>query len=208
MEQRDIRRFRKRAILIHWLHFVPFAVLLVTGAMMFFDATSMGGGRQIRTIHQVAAAFYVLVPVFYAIVDPSSVVRFLKSTFRWDQSDLAWLKSSVGFYFGSKEQAPPQDYLNGDQRLWQLIVVVSGLAFTLTGILQWFFKMKIPVALYQWFLLAHATAFVVATLTFFVHLYLTTMHPTFDESLSAMLDGKVSESYARRHYSKWRADGQ
>jgi len=189
--------------MVHWLHFAPFVVLLVTGALMFLDATGMSGGQQIRAIHKVAAAFYVLVPVFYAIVDPRSVVNFVKSTLRWDRSDLDWLKASRRFYFGSNAEMPPQGYLNGDQKLWQLIVVVSGLIFTLTGVLQWFFKLKIPVALYQWVTLSHAAAFVVIAFAFFVHLYLTTLHPRLDESLSSMLDGKVSASYAREHYAKW-----
>ena len=203
MEQRTVLRFRKRAILVHWLHFVPFVVLLVTGALMFFDATGMSGGRQVRVVHQFAAAFYVVVPVFYAIVDPKGAMSFLKLTFQWERSDLAWLRASLGFYFGRKAQMPPQGYLNGDQRLWQLIVVVSGAVFVLTGTLQWFFKLKIPLEFYQWVTLSHAAAFVVILVAFFAHLYLTTLHTAFEESLSAMLDGKVSPSYARDRYGKW-----
>ena len=206
MEQRTVQRFRKRAILIHWLHFVPFAILLITGALMFFDGTVMSGARQVRAVHQFAAAFYVVVPVFYAVADPRGVMSFLKLTFRWDRGDLAWLKSATGFYFGRKVQMPSQGYLNGDQKLWQLIVVISGVIFTLTGTLQWFFKLKIPLVLYQWVTLSHAAAFVLILFTFFVHLYLATMHPRFEESLSAMLDGKVSPPYARDHYAKWYED--
>jgi cytochrome b subunit of formate dehydrogenase len=50
MEQRTVERFRKRAILIHWLHAASFAVMLITGTIMFFDLTSMEGGHQIRKI--------------------------------------------------------------------------------------------------------------------------------------------------------------
>ena len=47
------------------------------------------------------------------------------------------------------------------------------------------------------------TAFVVVAVIFLAHFYLRTLHPNFPESLASMLDGKVSESYARDHYSKW-----
>lgn len=98
---------------------------------------------------------------------------------------------------------PPQGYLNGDQKLWQLVVIITGLLFMLPGILLWFFKFKIPVVLYQWVSLTHAVSFVVSLFMFLVHLYLTMLHPAFEESLSSMVDGKISESYARTHYSKW-----
>jgi cytochrome b subunit of formate dehydrogenase len=39
--------------------------------------------------------------------------------------------------------------------------------------------------------------------TFMAHFYLHTLNPRFEESLSAMLDGKVSASYASKHYRKW-----
>jgi len=73
----------------------------------------------------------------------------------------------------------------------------------LTGIILWFFKLKVPDRVYQWVLLTHAFAFVVISVMFLLHFYLRTLHPTFDESLSSMLDGKVSTTYALKHYSKW-----
>ncbi len=203
MEQRTVERFRKRAILIHWFHAAPSAVLLITGALMFFDLISFSGGHQITMIHGIAAVFFVIVPVLYSLFDPKASISFLKEAFRWDQDDLAWLRASVRFYFGGKVQMPPQGYINGDQKLWQLIVIITGLVSTLTGIMLWFFKLKMPVVLYQYVLLTHAIAFVVVSFMFLVHFYLTTLHPEFEESLSSMLDGKVSSSYAHEHYSKW-----
>ena len=203
MEQRTVRRFRTRAILMHWLNFAPFIILLTTGALMFLDVPGISGARQIGSVHQVAAAFFIGFPVLYLALDPRSALDFLKSTFRWNKNDLAWLRGSPRYYFGGSTSAAPQGYLNGDQKLWQLIVVVCGLVLTVTGLVQWFFRLKIPVMAYQWVLLAHGAAFVVLLFAFIIHLYLVTMHPKSNESLSAMLDGKISESYAREHYSAW-----
>ena len=203
MEQRTIVRFRKRAILIHWLFAVTFAVMLVTGGIMFFDLTSMDGGVQIRTIHRTAAVFFVLLPVIYMILDPKTAIGFLREALRWDRDALVWLRMSLKYYFAGKGQMPPQGYINGDQKLWQLLVIVTGVVFALTGILLWFFKLKIPLAFYQSVLLTHAVSFVVFLLMFPVHFYLTTLHSRFEESLSSMIDGKVSESYAKEHYTKW-----
>jgi len=203
MEQRKLERFRKRVILIHWLEATSFAILLVTGAIMFFDLPGLAGGRQIRVIHQVAAVFFVVIPVMFAIFDPRAAMSFLKNTVKWDRDDREWLRKALGYYFGKKADMPPQGYLNGDQKLWQLVVLNTGLIFMLTGVLMWFFKFKIPVMLYQWILLTHEVAFIVISFSFLVHLYLTMLHPGFEESLSAMVNGKISASYARNHYSKW-----
>ena len=163
--------------MIHWLHVVPFSVLAITGTIMFFHAAGFAGAREIRTIHRVAAAFFVVIPVLYSLFDPRSVINFLKEAFSWHRDDLAWLKATARFYFGGNVQMPPQGYLNGDQRLWQLVVVVTGGVFAVTGVLQWFFRLKVPQLLYQCALLTHATAFVVAVTMFLVHFYLTTLHP-------------------------------
>jgi formate dehydrogenase subunit gamma len=206
VDQRTVTRFRKRAILVHWLHVAPFAVLAISGSLMLFHLTSFAGALQIRTIHRVAAAFFVIVPVLYSLLDPRSAITFLKEAFQWHRDDLAWFKAAPSYYSSGKVQMPPQGYLNGDQRLWQLVVVVTGGVFAVTGVLQWFFQLKMPQMLYQYVSLAHATAFVVAVFMFFVHFYLAALHPRFEESLSSMVDGKVSESYAREHYGKWHED--
>jgi formate dehydrogenase subunit gamma len=203
MEPRTITRFRKRAILFHWLFAVTFIVMFITGGIMFFDLTGMAGGVQIRLVHRVAAVFFVLLPVIYILIDPASAIDFLKRAFRWDRDALAWLRSSLRFYSGRKVQMPPQGYINGDQKLWQLIVITTGLVLALSGTVLWFFKLNIPLVSYQWVLLVHAASFVVVLFMFPVHFYLTTLHSSFEESLSSMMDGKVSASYAREHCRKW-----
>lgn len=189
--------------MIHWLQAASFAILLITGAIMFFDLTDVIGGQQIRAIHKVAAVSFAIIPLVYTLFDPKAAMNFLKETFRWDGDARSWLRRSVSFYFGRKVQMPPQGYINGDQKLWQLVVTVSGSVFILTGILMWFFKFKMPQELYQWVSLTHALAFVVVSFMFLVHFYLTVLHPEFEESLGAMVDGKVSSAYARKNYTKW-----
>jgi len=203
MEQRNIVRFRKRVILLHWIQVISFIILLISGLIMLSDVTSIIGGQLIRTIHLTAAAFFVIVPVLFAIMDPKAMIKFLKETFYWDRDNLRWLRSSISYYLGRKQDMPPQGYLNGDQKLWQLIVILSGIIFTLSGIMMWFFKLKMPLMAYQATLITHTVAFFVVSCFFVVHIYLTTLSLKFDESLSSMVDGTVSDSYAREHFSKW-----
>jgi len=170
---------------------------------MFFDLEGMSGGHQIRTIHKTAAVFFVIWPIAFSLFDPKAALGFLEEAFRWSRDDLAWLQASASYYSGRKVQVPPQGYVNGDQRLWQLVVFVTGSVFIATGVLLWFFRLKMPLTLYQGILVTHATAFVIVSVMFLVHFYLTTLQPGFEESLSSMVDGKISPSFAREHYGKW-----
>ncbi|MEE8413320.1 MAG: cytochrome b/b6 domain-containing protein [Dehalococcoidales bacterium] len=206
MEQRTVERFRKRVILIHWLQAASFAVLLITGSIMFFDLTSVSGGQPIRIIHKISAVSFAIMPLVYTLFDPRAVLNFLKEAFSWDGDARSWLRGAASFYFGRRTQMPPQGYINGDQKLWQLVVTVCGTIFIITGILMWFFQFKMPRELYQWISLTHGLAFIVISFMFLVHFYLTVLHQGFEESLGAMIDGKVSSSYARKNYSKWYAE--
>jgi formate dehydrogenase gamma subunit len=204
MEQRTVRRFRASVILIHWLHMLAFSILAITGSLMFFNLTDFGSGPNIRTIHLTAAFFFTAVPIVFSFLEPGTSLMFLKEAFQWNKGDTAWLKSSIGYYFRDNKELPAQGRINGDQRLWQLVVVTTSTILILTGAVLWFFKFRIPRLAFQGLLLGHSIAFVVVSVAFFWHFYLRTLFPDFGESLSSMIDGRVSESYVSRHYRNWR----
>lgn len=203
MRPRTIRRFRKRAIWTHWLHTASFIVLLTTGFIMFFHLTAFAGDQTIKVLHRAAAVIFVMIPVLYSIIDPGTTLIFLKEAFLWGRDDLGWEKTAANYYFGGKAHMPPQDRINAGQKIWQLIVVLTGLLFVFSGAILWFFRLKIDVGLYQGVLLVHAITFILVLVWFLWHAYLATLHPRFPESLPSMLNGKVSEPYAAEHYRKW-----
>lgn len=161
------------------------------------------GDQAIKLIHRAAAVIFVTIPVLYSIIDPRTALVFLKEAFLWGRDDLGWEVSAVNYYYGGKAYMPPQGRINAGQKIWQLIVVLTGLLFTFSGVVLWFFRLKIPVAIYQGVLLTHAITFILVIVWFLWHVYLATLHPRFPESLPSMLDGKVSEPYAAEHYRKW-----
>jgi len=110
MEQRTVERFRKRVVWVHWLHTVVFFIMLITGAIIFFDLTGLSGGQQIRLIHRITALFFVAVPVLYSLFDPRTALSFLKEVFYWNRDDIAWTKAAVGYYFGGRKPMPPQGH--------------------------------------------------------------------------------------------------
>lgn len=204
IERRIVKRFKTHSIILHWVQAASFVVIGITGLLMLFHVTGFQEGYTVRVIHLVSAAMFVGIPAMYSLFYPTTASGFLRESFHWDKNDLSWLVLAPRYYFGGREDAmPPHDRINGDQKLWQINIIISCLVLLVSGVVLWFFRMSIPVLTYQMFLLAHGTAFLLLSLGFLSHFYLTSFHPYFEESLSSMIDGKVSSSYAQKHYSKW-----
>ncbi len=204
IERRMIKRFKTHSIIFHWVHAALFVIMGITGVLMLFHLTGFREGYTVRVIHLVSAAMFVGIPAMYCLSYPTTAFDFLKESFHWDKDDLSWLVLAPRYYFGGREDAmPPQARINGDQKLWQINIIVSCVVLLVSGIVLWLFRMNISVLTYQMFLLAHGMAFHLLSLGFLLHFYLTSFHPYFEESLSSMIDGRISSSYARKHYSKW-----
>ena len=204
-EPRTVERFRKRTIWLHWIHTLAFLVLVVTGAILLvpgFGGVAAGGIT--RIIHRVCIIFFVGVPILYALFNPRTAWHFIKETLTWGKIDLGWLKAAPGYYFLNREEKmPPQGHVNGGQKMWQFVVLVSGVVFIISGALMLFFKNMISPAVFQWSVIAHDIAFILVFLMLLVHIYTGSLHPMMSESFKSMLNGKISPRYARNHYGKW-----
>jgi formate dehydrogenase subunit gamma len=202
---RVVERFRKRTIWFHWIHTVAFLVLLVTGAILFFPG--LGGaaaGGITRLIHRIAVVFFVGAPVIYSVLNPRTALHFIKETLTWGKDDIDYMVAAPLYYFGGPEEnMPPQGHVNSGQKMWQFIVLVSGVLFFISGLIMLFFKDTAPAGLFQWSVIVHDVAFLLAFLMLLVHIYTGTIHPRMTESLRSMWDGKISVKYARNHYGKW-----
>ena len=124
----DVERFRKRAIFQHWWIVACSLLLGITGLFMFLSWVSPGAwGGYAGVIHRIGAVGFVAVPVLYFLMNPKSSLEWLKETFTWGVDDLGWLQAAPTYYFGGPEEAmPPQGRSNTGQKLWMLVVVVTG----------------------------------------------------------------------------------
>jgi len=204
MADRTIQRYEIRTILFHWVHAGLFLVLLITGFIMFLPTGASSGGYAVGVLHKVAAVIFTVLSVRHAISHPRKALTFIKGTFIWGIDDLKWFFAAPGYYFGgSPEKIPPQGHINTGQKMWQLVILITGPVLLVSGTIIWFFRSSIELATYQWILFAHGIAFVVLVVMFLVHIYMGLLHPAMRESLPSMLDGKISEEYASSHYRKW-----
>ena len=204
-EARVIERFKKRTIWFHWGHTAAFLILVITGAILFVPGLGApAAGGLTRLIHRIAAVFFVGAPVLYFIFNPRMSLHFIKETLTWGKSDIEWIGKAPDYYFGGgEEKMPPQGHINTGQKMWQLVVLATGGLFLITGFIMWLFKGIIPSGVFQWCVIVHDIAFILAFLMLLVHVYLGIIHPRMTESLRSMWDGRISKKYAKSHYGKW-----
>ncbi len=204
-EPRVVERFKKRTICLHWIHTAAFLTLIVTGAILFLPGIGdAAAGGTTRLIHRIAVVFFVAIPVIYTVFNPRAAWHFIKETLTWGKETISYMEAAPLYYFGGdEEKMPPQEHINPGQKMWQLIVLGTGILFVISGLIMWFFKDTVSTGLFQWCVIAHDVAFLLAFLMFLVHIYTGAIHPRMTESFRSMLDGKISKKYAKSHYGKW-----
>lgn len=204
-KQRVVERFKKRTIWFHWIHTVSFLTLIVTGAILFFPGIGApAAGGLTRLIHRIAVLFFVGAPIIYFIFNPKMSLHFIKETLTWGKDDLGWMRAAPLYYFGvAEEKMPPQGHVNTGQKMWQFVVLGTGILFLISGFIMCFLKDIVSTTLFQWCIVIHDVAFVLAFLMLLVHVYLGIIHPRMTESFRSMVDGKISKKYASSHYGKW-----
>jgi formate dehydrogenase subunit gamma len=204
-EPRTVERFRKRTIWLHWIHTLSFLILIVTGAILFIPGLGgVAAGGVTRLLHRIFIVIFVGVPVLYAGFNPRITWHFIKETLTWGKDDMEWLMAAPSYYFGGPEEnMPPQGHVNSGQKLWQFIVLSTGALFLASGLIMLFLKDIVAPEVFQWAVIAHDVAFILAFLMLLVHIYTGSLHPRMTESFRSMFSGKISAAYARHHYGKW-----
>jgi formate dehydrogenase subunit gamma len=204
MNNSKIERYEKSTIFFHWVHTVAFVILLITGAAKFLPGKGPTGGYSVDVVHHVSAVIFIALPLLYFFYKPKKALGFIQETLLWGKDDLKWLIAAPNYYFGGpEEKMPPQGRFNTGQKLWQFVILVTGCLFLVTGAIMWFFRLKIAISLYQWILFIHGITFIIVFVMFLVHIYMSILHPRMRGALPSMLNGKVSSTYAKKHYRKW-----
>ncbi len=209
MEQ-EVERYRKPTRILHWVHAGAFTLLFLTGLILFLPApvSLLAQDSWTRLIHRVAAFLFVVAPLIYIPLNWKATLAGIKDAFTWGIEDIGWAMAAPRYYFLSDEGAmPPQEHMNTGQKMWWLMVIVFGVIFVITGAIMWFAKETAPVALLRWMVLVHDIAFIATGSMFFVHIYLSVIHPLMRPlrtgAWSSMARGKVSAEYAKSHHRKW-----
>lgn len=208
MIQREIEKYGRPARILHWVHSGAFIILFLTGLILYLpQLRSLAEDTNIRLVHRAAAAVFIIVPVFYIFINPTAARRGLKLAFTWSSEDLKWFKAAPRYYFlGDEKSLPPQGYLSSGQKMWWLITIVSGVIFTVTGLVMWFAKLSASPDFLQGIINIHDITFITTGAMFLLHIYLGVLHPLMAGAWNAMAHGKISTGYAKKHHGKWYAE--
>ena len=201
----EVEKYSKPTRILHWVHLVSFCILFLTGLVLFIPQLGFLAQDSVtRVIHRIGAAIFIIAPLIYIPMNWQATKRGIKEAFSWGASDIGWLKAAPRYYFsGDEKDMPPQGSMNTGQRLWWLIVLVSGVIFTITGLIMWFAKTSAPAAVLQWMVFLHDVAFILAGTMLLLHIYLGLFHPLMNEAWKSIYKGTVSVEYAKKHHAKW-----
>ena len=199
---RKVLRYLPAQRWVHWMGATGFILLLVTGLVLEWPPLSplaAGGGS--RLLHRVGAVMYILWPILYAILHPKELVQVIQESLTYGRDEWEWFKRMPGYFMGRASQMPPQGRVNAGQKIHHLGVGVTSLAVVVSGLVLWFGKGQLGPNGLALTAMVHDVSMLVLTVLFVGHVYFTLLY----SALPAMLNGHVSEDYARLEHSKWLA---
>ncbi|MEW6033321.1 MAG: formate dehydrogenase subunit gamma [Chloroflexota bacterium] len=200
-----VERYSVMARVFHWVHVTAFITLVVTGIFLYVPwIGAVAQDSWTRVIHRIGAVLFMGMPILFFLVRPRSAIETIKEGLTWGKEDFGWVAAAPRYYFlGDEAAMPPQGRVNSGQKLWFLLLMLTGPVFVITGILMWFFQDTLPSAVFQWSVFAHDVSFIATVCFFFVHIYLSVLHPLMSGVFSSMTNGKVTKEFAQAHYAKW-----
>ena len=203
-QAREILRFARGEMLLHWSIAIPFMLCFVTGASMKlgYNLHSDSLFREFLSfLHRVSGGCLTIFPALAIIRtwrDYKKHIYNIKVGFSWTIDDLKWL-----FLFGPSTVSkrivlPEQRKFNAAERLNFMMVMVTYPLFVATGL---FLLTNGIDRFLPWVL--HISMSLVAPLLMFGHIYMAVVNPGTRVGLSGMFSGRVDREWAKHHYNRW-----
>jgi formate dehydrogenase subunit gamma len=184
----------------HWINAASYTYLLLTGLALFTPylywlAAVLGGGGTIRFWHPWIGLVYVL------------TIFWMHAKWRGDMAaipaDEGW-KKNIKYYIQNRyEMVPPQGRFNAGQKQFWWVMFWCTFILLATGIVMWIPE-KVPANLHWVLTLStfiHVLTALITIAAFIIHVYMSIwMTPG---SMKAMMEGHVSERWARAHHRLW-----
>lgn len=195
----EIERYTPSERSNHWAVAILFVLAGLSGLALFHPALFglsglFGGGAWTRILHPFLGVAMFLLFLWMAI-------RFAGHN-RMDRSDRQWLRQWRDVLGNREERLPEVGRYNAGQKLLFWVLVLSMLVLLVSGIVIWreYFSAAFGILALRWASLLHAVAALVLILSIIVHIYAAIW---VKGSVGAMLYGKVSRAWARKHHAGW-----
>ncbi|HCE6121141.1 TPA: formate dehydrogenase subunit gamma [Pseudomonas aeruginosa] len=195
----EIQRYNANERSNHWAVAILFFMAGLSGLALFHPAlfwltNLFGGGPWTRILHPfLGLAMFVF---FLGLV-----VRFAHHN-RVQKSDIQWLKQWRDVVSNREENLPEVGRYNAGQKLLFWVLLLSMLTLLVTGIVIWrqYFSAWFGIEAIRLSALLRAFAAFVLIASIIVHIYAGIW---VKGSMGAMLYGKVSRAWARKHHNGW-----
>ena len=195
----EIERYTPAERSNHWAVAILFVLAGLSGLALFHPALFwlsglFGGGVWTRILHPfLGLAMFLLFLVL--------AIRFARYN-HLNAYDRQWLKQMDDVVNNREDRLPAVGRYNAGQKLLFWVLVLCMLVLLVSGIVIWrqYFGEAFGVGLIRLAAVAHALAAFVLILGIIVHVYAAIW---IKGSMGAMLYGKVSRAWARKHHAAW-----
>jgi formate dehydrogenase subunit gamma len=187
---------------LHWMVAISFILSLLSGFAIYSPwlfswlTPLFGGGPMTRLLH----------PWFGLAFTIAFFFQFLNwfVPMQWTAADSRWMRRMRGYVTNRVPlEHPETGFFNGGQKLYFWAIVVSAVAFLITGVLLWFDDV-VPRWLVAVSYVLHDIAALVMLAGFIIHIYEgTAAQPG---TFRSMVDGTVTRAWAWTHHPAWYAD--
>jgi formate dehydrogenase subunit gamma len=204
---KQILRFARGEMMLHWAIAVPFMACFATGATMklFYNLHSDSLVRAFLSfLHRVSGGCLAVFPLLAILRnrrDYKVHIENVKVGFSWTIDDLKWLFLVGPSTVSKRIVLPEQRKFNAAERLNFMMVLVTYPLFSATGFILW--TQGIDHFL-PWVL--HLCMSLVAPLLVMGHVYMALVNPSTRVGLSGMFTGRVDREWAKLHYQRWYRD--
>lgn len=195
----EIQRYTPSERSNHWAVAILFFLAGLSGLALFHPALFwlsglFGGGPWTRILHPfLGLAMFVLFLIM--------ALRFAGHN-RLNANDRQWLKQMGDVLNNRDDKLPEVGHYNAGQKLLFWVLVLCMLVLLASGIVIWrqYFGEVFGVGLIRLAAVLHALAAFVLIVSIIVHIYAAIW---IRGSVGAMLTGRVSRAWARRHHPGW-----
>lgn len=197
LEPATIQRFSVAERWAHFARMVTFIGLAVTGGIFFYNSSTLL--NLFFDSQKSAVTWHIVYGVFFIIASIYSYRLWAKDA-KFTDYDRKWIETKGGYFSDTGDSEVPAGRLNAGQKIafWWILTLTAVMG--LTGILM-IFKSSLPLTLSCLLSTLHGFFAVVFLATILGHAYLGTLaNPG---TWRTMVDGKVSEKWAKKHHSEW-----
>jgi formate dehydrogenase subunit gamma len=190
--------FTERAI--HWMSAISFLYATFTGLAMWSHklwwlSAVFGGGVATREWHPWSGVIFALVQGF--------MFRQWAGSMKLDDNDKIWLQNSHKYAMNQEEGLPEVGRFNAGQKMLFWFQAGAALVLFLSGVVLWYPELM-PRTARLAAILIHPAAGLAAIGLIIIHVYMGTA--AVPGAFRAMINGAVSEGWARAHHPKWLRD--